>query len=502
MQSTPVGNYAPRPAPKDAVPLGALQMRLALFAKRYRAARDKSGGMQTDGSAEAVVASAIMAEFGPRQAHDTAEIAAFIADIVSDPGIMGILAAMAGYLAIASARWADAEEIAERIISGDQHDLFAQRILLASRERSTDLGLEVDEWLRDRFCANPFEEIEIRDTGNVNTCCSAWMPRAIGSVHITEANGLWNSPVAREVRRSILDGDFSYCSRLYCPKIVKRTLPLRSALKRPLQRACATMRLTTVDHKPRRVVLSQDRSCNLSCPSCRVELIQMDKRSSDALDTLYDERILPLLSEARRIKITGSGDPFGSRHFRHVLKRLTDAPRMARRLQIQTNGVLFDAKAWKDLRLEGHVDTVWISMDATERGTYEVVRRGGDFDRLLANLRFLGSLRAEGRFNLLRLDFVVQAANFREMPGFVRLARSVGADGVHFLMLRNWGTFSPEEFRSRNVGSPAHPRHGAFLATLGHPDLADTFADLGNVSEWFSHAPDKEVMQPIRVEEW
>lgn len=483
-------------------PLGPLRLRLKPYAARYADLRDKSGQDTAAESANAVVEAALLAEFGPPDQRSDEEMSAFIADTLADARARGLLAAMAGLVALRQHLWRDAESLAERMIAGDQHDLFAQRLLLASREHSADLTLEVDAWLRDRFCGNPFEEIEVRADGKVNTCCSAWMPRSIGSVYEADARQFWNSTAAADIRRSVHEGDFSYCSRLYCPKIVKRTLPKRAALTQPLQRACASMQLTAVDHQPRRVVLSQDRSCNLSCPSCRTELIQMGKKQSMDLDALFDARIAALLTEARRIKITGSGDPFGSRHFRHVLKRLTASAAATRRIQIQTNGVLFDARAWRELGLEGHVDTVWISIDAARAETYRIVRRGGDFDRLMENLGFLGALRAEKRFNLLRLDFVVQASNFDEIPAFVDLARRVGADGVHFLMLRNWGTFSPQEYQALNVGSPAHPRHGAFLKVLAGLPANDPFIDLGNVAEWLSHEPARELMQPIGVDQW
>ena len=69
------------------------------------------------------------------------------------------------------------------------------------------------------------------------------------------------------------------------------------------------------------------------------------------------------------------------------------------------------------------------------------------------------------------------------MPEFVEWARSIGADGVHFLMLRNWGTFTPEDYRRHNIGSPNHPEHPAFQAILEDPRLSSPFVDLGNVYE-------------------
>lgn len=447
----------------------------------YRQEKSKSGPTCDPTGVEAVVRGAIREAFGApsEQSAFTASLD-FVTKAEADPNASGLITAMAALIAIESGLWNVATRLAERIISGDQHDLFAQRLLFASRERASDLQLHVDDWLADRFCGNPFEEIEIRSDGKVNTCCSAWMPASIGSIHEHTANQYWNSIEAGEIRASVLDGDFSYCSRLHCPKIVQRTLPRKAEITAPPQRAIIDNDLIVVETKPRRVVLSEDRSCNLSCPSCRTHVIQLAKHASAELDEIFDTRIAPVLNTAEAIKITGSGDPIGSRHFRHVLQRLTAAPSASRRIQLQTNGVLLNEKAWLDLRLEGHVSTVWVSVDAATKTTYESIRRGGSFERLCRNLHFLGRIRAEKRIDLLRLDFVIQAANFREMPEFVDLARSIGADGVHFLMLRNWGTYSPDEYERLNVGSTRHAEHDAFREILSNTQLSSSFVDFGN----------------------
>ncbi len=461
-------------------------------AKRYRLALRQEGGEIGPNRAEMYARSALEQEFplldgpGEKLGHR------FVEAVLADGKIFGLAAAVAGLLAVKFENWNAATELAERSIAADQHDTFAQRLLLAATEKSFDLSLSVDEWLRGRFCSNPFEEIEIRANGAVHTCCSAWMPTPIGSIYKDETNDFWNSSRAQEIRRSVLDGDFSHCSRTNCPKIVNRTLPLKEDLTSPLHRHCVSEREFVVDHKPRRILLSEDRSCNLSCPSCRTHLIQLGHRESDQLDRHFDLQILPLLQDAVQIKVTGSGDPFGSRHFRYVLKRLTQTPATTRRIQIQTNGLLCNEKAWKELGLEGHVSSIWVSVDAAKAETYRVVRRLGSFNGLLANLDFLGRLRAEGRIDQFRLDFVVQARNFREMADFVDLAKSVGADGVHFLMIRNWGTFTPEEYRYQNIGSSSHPDYQDFLAMLRDPRLSSPLVDLGNVRIVFdiAHKPE------------
>ena len=58
-------------------------------------------------------------------------------------------------------RFKAAAELAERAYAADQHETFAQRIFLAAMEGKHDLHLEVDDWLEDRFCENPFTDVEI-----------------------------------------------------------------------------------------------------------------------------------------------------------------------------------------------------------------------------------------------------------------------------------------------------------------------------------------------------
>ena len=50
---------------------------------------------------------------------------------------------------------------------------------------------------------------------------------------------------------------------------------------------------------------------------------------------------------------------------------------------------------------------------------YRWTRRGGDWDQLLDNMEFLAELRRSGEIGRLSLYFVVQHANFREMPAMV-----------------------------------------------------------------------------------
>ena len=316
------------------------------------------------------------------------------------------------------------------------------------------------------------------EDGQLRSCCDAWMPTALGSAFEQPVDRVWNGAAAREIRRSVLDGDFAHCSRMFCPHIAERRLPTRADAGDVEPEADGGVWRR---RGPSRVLLSHDRSCNLSCPSCRTRLIVAGKRQQTQLDAYLDDAVVPLLADAEIVKVTGSGDPFGSRHFRDVLLRLKTPAYRHIQIDIQTNGILLDQAAWRTFDFDHRVARLWVSLDAATPETYAQVRRGGDFARLLDNLAFLAQKRRDRQLAFLRLDFVVQAKNFREIPAFLEIARRIEADGVSLQRLRNWGTFDEATFHREDIASSTHPSFDEFLAVLADPRLDDARIEWGNL---------------------
>lgn len=416
-----------------------------------------------------------------RQTYPATLTVAFVGwSVAGKARLKKLVLLVAGLLALGQRNWAAAEALGREVTGQDHHDLLAQRLVDAAREQSETLETETDRWLRTRVCRAPFREMESRTNGEVHFCCSAWQPVPIGRLDTPGEDGFWNSERAKEIRRSVLDGDYSHCSRWHCPSIAGRRLPERQPdePRSPLRSEIG----------PKRVILSHDRSCNISCPSCRTELINLPHKETERLNEIFEKHLRPIVSGAEAIKVTGSGDPFGSRHFRYVLGHLTAGEGGKRRIQLHTNGLLANERAWNDLRLWNHVSSVWVSVDAAHAETYSVLRRGGNFQTLKKNLRFLGELNARGEIDTLRLDFVVQQANYREMPDFVDIAREVGADGVYFLRLRNWGHVPAADFRVQDVCSPDHPEYEHLLHTLLDDRFVSDIVRHGSLTPLISEA--------------
>jgi len=349
--------------------------------------------------------------------------------------------------------------------------------------------------LRGRFCPNPFKQLDVYEDGKAYLCCSNWLPTSIGNLNESDIDAVWNSAEAQRIRASILDGSFRYCDHKVCPHIQNDSLPTlrQAAADEPFGPVIAAGQ-TRLEQLPTFINLCNDASCNLWCPSCRTQRINYtDGPELDQRRHLQDRVVQALFAEPTdrhfRVNVTGSGDPFASTVFREFLYGLEgdDFPNL--KISLQTNGVLLTPRTWQRLAgIRDNISDILVSFDAATPETYAITRRGGHWPTLLANVRRLGALRASGELRFLRLDFVVQQANYREMPEFADLARELGADQAGFSMLLNWGTWTPAEFRVRCIWRPDHPEFSQFMHVLSDPRLGQPHVDLGNLTEYRARA--------------
>jgi MoaA/NifB/PqqE/SkfB family radical SAM enzyme len=372
----------------------------------------------------------------------------------------------------------------------DRARRFARRTAAQGR-RDSEGTINTEQNLEDRFCRNPFVQLDVYEDGRVYSCCSSWLPTPLGNIKRVPVKQAWNSSASQQIRASILDGSFRYCDHKVCPRIQEGTLPtLEEARENPLLREIIDQRRTELDEPPTFINLCNDASCNLWCPSCRTQRINHNQgKEYEKRQHLQDTVTQALFSTPTErhftVNVTGSGDPFASAVFRNFLYNLEgkDFPNM--RINLQTNGVLLTPRNWQRMeKIHRNIATILVSFDAATEATYAITRRGGNWRWLLDNTARLGELRQRGELGLLRLDFVVQAVNYREMAEFVRLGKSLGADQVSFSMVLDWGTWSLEEYARQCIWKRDHPEFEAFIRVLEDDIFDDPQVVLGNLTEY------------------
>jgi MoaA/NifB/PqqE/SkfB family radical SAM enzyme len=195
------------------------------------------------------------------------------------------------------------------------------------------------------------------------------------------------------------------------------------------------------------------------------------------MDQEFSPFILSAAANVDTLYMNGSGEVFASKHCRRLLSLLTREQYPRLRLWFTSNGQLLNERAFRDFDLYGRVREIQISIDAARPETYSVVRRGGDFKKVLSCLAFLDDLRRKRNEKFtLEISFVVSSMNFREIPEFVRLGKERNVDAVCFGMIQNWGHLSQVEFARLDIGSPDHREYPEFLNVLQSAELADPIA--------------------------
>lgn len=310
------------------------------------------------------------------------------------------------------------------------------------------------------FCSKPFSWIEPSSNGQTYLCCPAWLPVSVGSWRYQSLDDMWNSPIANDIRRSIMDGSFRYCDESRCSflqTISGPVMDLSDALRN--KRWGKVVRNEISDNFfPTEINCAYDRSCNLKCVSCRKETIT---RPSYNINKLHDD-IIKHLPSIEHLYVTGSGDPFASKMFWSLLTSIDGSsfPNLA--ITLHTNGLLFTEERWGRLRnIHPNIKEVHVSIDAGTEETYRL-NRGADWGFLNERLRFISNLKLE-RFII---SMVIQANNFREVPLFIDLAKKLSVTSAQFTVLNNWGTYSKSEFSGRAVQLPGHREYEEFMNML------------------------------------
>jgi hypothetical protein len=317
------------------------------------------------------------------------------------------------------------------------------------------------------ICFKPFQWFELGWNKQAYSCCSGWVTRSIGKMPEQTALQIWRSEAARDMRESVLDGSFRYCRSEYCPHLRDVSGPVTYKSEEFIREFS---RYVDAPDLPTHLNCSYDVSCNLSCPSCRTEIKQSSRAEREANDRLFASVLEQLGAGLEVINITGSGDPFASRHFWQVLTNgtLEKYPRI--RLRLHTNGQLLDARHWQRLEpIRKQICAIEISFDGASKEVFEANRFPANWEKQLANLAFISQARERGEFALLQTDFVVQANNWHQMKDFIELSLAHHVDQILFLSLNNWGTFSADQYREMAVHRPEHPRHADFLEMLRDP---------------------------------
>jgi MoaA/NifB/PqqE/SkfB family radical SAM enzyme len=179
--------------------------------------------------------------------------------------------------------------------------------------------------------------------------------------------------------------------------------------------------------------------CNLRCRMCYYSATRPRGRQ-EMDEELFAKIAREMLPATRFLYLSCQTEPLMN-------------PRFARFLELTgrcgvpftsfcTNGQLMN-DAVAQASVAAGLSEIIFSIDGATAATYEYIRRGARWDKLLAGLESVRSAKAAAgsRLPAVRINFTCMERNIAELPAMVGFAESVGASGVH---VRHLFAFSAE----------------------------------------------------------
>ncbi|MFC1986543.1 radical SAM/SPASM domain-containing protein [Chloroflexota bacterium] len=176
--------------------------------------------------------------------------------------------------------------------------------------------------------------------------------------------------------------------------------------------------------------------CNLTCRHCR----------GFPAEELSTDRARELIVEMAKLKpgwvIVEGGEPL----LREDLFDLLDLMRQKQlEAHLITNGMLLNSRMMLALKRLGV--KVMISIDGATPATYEAIRSGASFDRVVQSAQ---NCAREGL--LEAINFTILKSNYTEIPGIFELAESIGVRKVTFIGFKPCHGYTEELLTAEEYG--------------------------------------------------
>jgi len=338
--------------------------------------------------------------------------------------------------------------------------------------------------LQGKICFSPYVVIEVGVDGEVGLCdCRAWLPSSVGNLFEQTLPDILSNNLSQAIRQSIADGSYEYCNESRCGVINDGQLVDGARLDDPVL-------LNLIDNSsqwimPREIWIAGDRTCNLSCPSCRTRVIKNspeDTKKLEELGRILKNNLFAQPSDEKiTLNISTTGEVFASPMLMSFLNDVDVVAFPNIYLHVQTNGLMAE-KNWHRLgALQDRVKKITVTVDAATAGTYEKLRRGGHWPDLQQALSWIANKKLENGMEI-SLRMVLQHDNYREITPFYDMCKSVGVDLVEYTRILNWNTFTKQEFKDIDVFDPGHPDYQAARRELDQvADFPDVFLHGGLV---------------------
>lgn len=185
-------------------------------------------------------------------------------------------------------------------------------------------------------------------------------------------------------------------------------------------------------------------TCNYRCESCTYRLdTTKNKREEITLDTFREIVQDGVTRGLRCIRFNYHNEPLLKKDIGDYIQCAKEAGVVD--TYLSTNGSLMHEDMVKSLMNAG-LDRIQISLDAVKKETYEKLRPGGDYNKVVNNVKNLLKIRGgDGLLPTIRVNFVKQKENVDELEEFREYWIEIGVDSIGVQNYCDWNNSESDD---------------------------------------------------------
>jgi MoaA/NifB/PqqE/SkfB family radical SAM enzyme len=187
-------------------------------------------------------------------------------------------------------------------------------------------------------------------------------------------------------------------------------------------------RFPHISFSPRSIQIECTTRCNLKCTFC--EISYWTEKAAD-LEFENIQQMVVHLPKLKRVDLTGIGEALVNQNFFEIVKFLKQKGIY---VTLNDNFTLMTEKTARRI-IDLGIDQIFLSLDGGKADTYEAIRRGAKFERVIANVQRLIELKKKigSKLPEVKINTVVCNTNYQELPAIVEIAHEAGIGMVQFV---------------------------------------------------------------------
>jgi radical SAM protein with 4Fe4S-binding SPASM domain len=197
--------------------------------------------------------------------------------------------------------------------------------------------------------------------------------------------------------------------------------------------------------KPFKLKFESSAVCNLKCIMCPLTKgLNREKGflKFENFKKVYDEVKAPY------INLTGLGEPLLNPDIFNIIKY---ARKNGSIVKLDTNATLLDNVNIQKI-IEADPNFISVSIDGISKKSYESIRIGANFEKVIENLKNLIKYRNSMKSKTqIHLFFVLQKNNIKDLPEFIKFGDSLGVDAINGNIAISFGKAKNETNRDINL---------------------------------------------------